>query len=321
MSFDRSQVGGNVRVDVHTELDEQRIRSHYRDQIEREASKRLAEVEQLSSWEARDAQRRAVQSKKDEDLARVDLLLEEIKRTLSQEEASSVYREAVRVLGEEGPDAMLAFLARNADRVQAEVNARQKALKHFQAGVEESTKRLHASLRVWLLEADALVKRYAWEEAFERFERVLSEAPDWFDVQFPYQNNLGNALREQGIRTGGAEGAGLLAEAVTAYRNALEVRTRAALPQDWATTQNNLGNALSEQGIRTGGPEGAGLLAEAVTAYRNALEVYTRDALPQDWAMTQSNLRELQRVARAQNANDVANEAGQLVVGTDDEQS
>ncbi len=108
---------------------------------------------------------------------------------------------------------------------------------------------------------------------------------------------------------------------MTAYRNALEVYTRDALPQDWAMTQNNLGTALSEQGIRTGGPEGAGLLAEAVTAYRNALEVYTRDALPQDWAMTQSNLRELQRVARAQNANDVANEAGQLVVGTDDEQS
>ena len=37
------------------------------------------------------------------------------------------------------------------------------------------------------------------------------------------QNNLGNALQEQGIRTGGEAGAHLLAEAVTAYRQALEV--------------------------------------------------------------------------------------------------
>ena len=37
------------------------------------------------------------------------------------------------------------------------------------------------------------------------------------------QNNLGNALQEQGIRTGGAEGRALLAEAVAAYRQALDV--------------------------------------------------------------------------------------------------
>ena len=37
------------------------------------------------------------------------------------------------------------------------------------------------------------------------------------------QNNLGVALQEQGIRTGGEAGAHLLAEAVTAYRQALEV--------------------------------------------------------------------------------------------------
>ena len=82
----------------------------------------------------------------------------------------------------------------------------------------------------------------------------------------------------------------MLAEAVTAYRQALEVRTREQLPQQWAMTQNNLGVALQEQGIRTGGEAGAHLLAEAVTAYRQALEVYTREQLPQDWAMTQNNL-------------------------------
>ena len=58
------------------------------------------------------------------------------------------------------------------------------------------------------------------------------------------QNNLGNALREQGIRTGGKAGAELLSQAVTAYREALTVYTRESLPQHWAATQNNLGIAL-----------------------------------------------------------------------------
>jgi len=39
------------------------------------------------------------------------------------------------------------------------------------------------------------------------------------------QNNLGIALQDQGIRTDGAKGADLLADAVTAYRAALEVYT------------------------------------------------------------------------------------------------
>jgi hypothetical protein len=36
-----------------------------------------------------------------------------------------------------------------------------------------------------------------------------------------------------------------LEEAVTAYREALQERTREQVPLDWAMTQNNLGNALS----------------------------------------------------------------------------
>ena len=104
------------------------------------------------------------------------------------------------------------------------------------------------------------------------------------------QNDLGAALLRQGERTGGAEGNGLLAEAVTAYRDALTVYTQKAQPVEWATTQNNLGAALKTQGARTGGAEGNGLLAEAVTAYRAALTVYTQDTQPVDWARTKVNL-------------------------------
>ncbi|MEP5732446.1 MAG: hypothetical protein ABJL67_24110 [Sulfitobacter sp.] len=104
------------------------------------------------------------------------------------------------------------------------------------------------------------------------------------------QNNLAAALRNQAIRTDGPKGAHLLAQAVTAYRAALEVYTREDHPVDWAMTQNNLAIALANQAIRTDGAEGAHLLALAVTAYRAALEVRTRECHPVDWAMTQNNL-------------------------------
>jgi tetratricopeptide (TPR) repeat protein len=104
------------------------------------------------------------------------------------------------------------------------------------------------------------------------------------------QNNLGAALQELGIRRGGKEGAALLAQAVQAHRNALEIRTKQDLPQQWAETQNNLGAALQELGIRRVGKEGAALLAQAVQAYRNALEIRTKQDLPQQWATTQNNL-------------------------------
>ncbi|MEO0913808.1 MAG: helix-turn-helix transcriptional regulator, partial [Pseudomonadota bacterium] len=44
------------------------------------------------------------------------------------------------------------------------------------------------------------------------------------------ENAKGNALRDQGTRIGGADGAARLGEAVSAYRAALEVRTREAMP-------------------------------------------------------------------------------------------
>lgn len=103
-------------------------------------------------------------------------------------------------------------------------------------------------------------------------------------------SNLGGALQTQGTRTAGAECTALLEQAVTAYRAALEVRTRETHPEQWAMTQNNLANALEIQGSRTAGPEGAALLAQSIAASRAALEVRTRQAHPVDWAETQENL-------------------------------
>ena len=112
----------------------------------------------------------------------------------------------------------------------------------------------------------------------------------------------------------------LLEGAVVAFRSALEIYTKANLPQYWAMTQNNMGIALAQLASRYGGtnrqlfePErldsvdlltaisqrtifnydkekSRKLLEEAVAAFRSALEVYAKADLPQYWAATQSNL-------------------------------
>ncbi|MBC1196177.1 CHAT domain-containing protein [Microcystis aeruginosa BLCCF158] len=89
--------------------------------------------------------------------------------------------------------------------------------------------------------------------------------------------------------------------AIKGYHTLLEVYTREAFPDKWATTQNNLGEAYRN---RIKG-ERAKNLEKAITAYNLSLEVYTRDAFPEKWAGTQNNLgnayRERIRGERADN--------------------
>jgi len=106
------------------------------------------------------------------------------------------------------------------------------------------------------------------------------------------QDNLGSALRDQAARTEGAKGEELLAQAVTAYRSALEVRTREQLPQDWATTQNNLAIALRDQAAQAEGPKAVDLLAQAITVFRSALEVFSAEAFPLYHEQTEKRLKE-----------------------------
>ncbi|WP_067333595.1 tetratricopeptide repeat protein [Stappia indica] len=96
--------------------------------------------------------------------------------------------------------------------------------------------------------------------------------------------DLGNALATFGTREADTA---RLEQAATAYRLALEERTRERVPLEWAGTQNNLGLALAELGTREAGTE---RLEEAVAAYQLALEGRTRQHVPLQWAMTQNNL-------------------------------
>jgi len=97
-------------------------------------------------------------------------------------------------------------------------------------------------------------------------------------------NSLGIALATLGERESGTA---RLEEAVAAYRAALEERTRARVPLDWAMTQNNLGTALKTLGERE---SGTARLEQAVAAYRAALDEWTRERQPYAWATTQNNL-------------------------------
>ena len=119
--------------------------------------------------------------------------------------------------------------------------------------------------------------------AIEFARRMVATAHN-SDERGDARNLLGIALRTLGERESGTA---RLAEAVVAYRAALEELTRERVPLDWAVTQNNLGNALSRLGDRE---SGTARLEEAVVAYSAALEERTRERMPLDWAMTQDNL-------------------------------
>ena len=81
----------------------------------------------------------------------------------------------------------------------------------------------------------------------------------------------------------------MLAKAVEAHRQSLEIRTREKVPRDWASP-GNLGTALDDLGVRTEGEPGDKLLAESAGAFQKVLEVFTREETPREWAMAENNL-------------------------------
>jgi tetratricopeptide (TPR) repeat protein len=153
------------------------------------------------------------------------------------------------------------------------------------------------AIRRYQLAGNSFIAYYEFREAlnaYGKIETLFSEGmiakEDLSEEWAKTKNLLGNAKSELGTRVEGQESKLLLGEAVTAYHEALKVRTREQFPQDWALTQNNLGVALRAQGERASGEESRRLLGESVTAYREALKVFTREQSPQSWAAAQNNV-------------------------------
>jgi tetratricopeptide (TPR) repeat protein len=94
-------------------------------------------------------------------------------------------------------------------------------------------------------------------------------------------------LAEEGKQASGDKSVALFDQAVRAYRSTLEVRTKAGLPQAWATTQFNLGVTLNSEGALIGKDKAAALYDQAAQAFRSVLEVITRDNMPTSWANAQ----------------------------------
>jgi tetratricopeptide (TPR) repeat protein len=126
----------------------------------------------------------------------------------------------------------------------------------------------------------------AYQNALEVYTKAgLPQA--WAGTQL----DLGGALvREAEETNDGDHALSLYDQAVQAFENALEVYTKADLPQIWATAENDLGGALDEEAQRAPGDKADALFAQAVEAFQRSLEVRPKAELPQDWASSEANL-------------------------------
>ena len=150
-------------------------------------------------------------------------------------------------------------------KVPADQQREEAGLVREQAKVETARLRFAEAARLY----EQAAKLLPAEDRDERASDWVSAGRSWMDQGRDFGDNPA------------------LLSAIAAYRAALEERTRARAPLDWATTQNNLGNALLVLGDRE---SGTARLEEAVAAYRAALEERTRERVPLDWATTQNNL-------------------------------
>ena len=105
------------------------------------------------------------------------------------------------------------------------------------------------------------------------------------------QGRLGRAVFEQAKLTAGPAVARLLAEAVRAYRAAMEEYTRDRCAPDWAWYEDNLGLVLLAQSERARGSEAIRLATEAVNAHRAALDAYPKAYYTNRPAEVSANLR------------------------------
>jgi tetratricopeptide (TPR) repeat protein len=98
------------------------------------------------------------------------------------------------------------------------------------------------TVRNFRLAGDAAYADYAFAKALDAYRRALGvlvreEAPE---LRAATLMDVAKAHYQLGIRVGGAEAQAHLAEAVAAYRQALEVRTFEDLAPQWLQTQTNL---------------------------------------------------------------------------------
>jgi tetratricopeptide (TPR) repeat protein len=118
-----------------------------------------------------------------------------------------------------------------------------------------------------------------YESALRVFSRT-SQARAWATVQ----HNYGSALKQLADRTPDGSEIDMLDHAAASLRQALEVRTQEALPEDWATSQRVLGDILTERGRLSEDAEAEVHLRRAVEAYQQTRGVVRAKNDPMDFA-------------------------------------
>jgi tetratricopeptide (TPR) repeat protein len=153
-----------------------------------------------------------------------------------------------------GEQALAAYarreLGRAAELAASQAAAAEEELADAEKHLAELAEKRRASRRqAWenrTLQARALYDQWRFAEAFEAYRSAVvhvakdTEAEQWAATQ----NNLGTALSQRGVRTGGEAGAVLLAEAVAAYRSVLEVFTLEVASHYNSLLERNLDRAL-----------------------------------------------------------------------------
>jgi len=182
-----------------------------------------------------------------------------------------------------------------------QANDIEQAIDHFQQALEVRTRQ--ADPEHWAQTQNNLGNAYGdrirgdqtenIEQAIYHFEQALEVRTrqafpeDWAQTR----NNLGNAylarIRGEPDKNNIERTEKNIEMAIKHFKQALEIRTRQALPEEWAQTQNNLGNAYLVR-VRNGQAEIN--IEKAIDHFQRALEVRTLEEFPEDWAQTQRNL-------------------------------
>lgn len=131
---------------------------------------------------------------------------------------------------------------------------------------------------------DRVGDRAAIQRGLEAHSTALALVSKEDDPEAWATNKYGTGIALSYLARGGT-GIGQLDEAVIAFEEALEVRTRAKYPEEWAATQLSIGNVAMTYGHAHGD---AAWFKRSADAYRDAAEVLRNRGY--DWTITQRNL-------------------------------
>jgi len=160
------------------------VRQHIRDKSEVDVK---AARERHAKWdEVRELERRSKLA-----LNKADDLIRTIQQGL-QGEPDAVFREASRILTDEGVDAAIDYLASHEDDIEQRVDDLVAEKQLLTEPAEETEQKIRRILEPLLLKADLHETNIEYGEARKLYETVAGKAPEWSRVR----RELGSLFRE-----------------------------------------------------------------------------------------------------------------------------